>query len=155
MIRLLIYVGLLLCCFACNPSPFYQETHELPADGWSYADTQEFEFEITDTLKRYNLSLMVDHSTAYEFQNLYIQLVTIFPNADTLMQPISFNLADPQGRWHGDCGSKSCQVEISLQENAFFEQVGKYQISINQHMRIDPVSNIRSLKLILNERIEN
>ncbi len=152
MSRVVFTLIALFSLLACEPAPFFEQLVQLPASGWEYQAYQQFQFSIKDTSKRYELALKIQHGTEYEYQNLYLNLATIFPNNDSLNQTLSVDLADPQGRWYGDCSNRSCNVEILLQQNAFFNQTGKHQLDITQHMRVDPLLHLRALTIILTDR---
>ncbi len=137
---------------SCEPTVFFQESVELNENGWLQTDTTTFAFDIQDTAARYDLKLFIDHSDQYEYQNLYIQLITGFPNRDPIDKVLSVDLADPQGRWYGHCRGANCRVEILLQQNAYFQTPGQHQLSILQHMRVDPLENISGLALHLEVR---
>ena len=130
---------------ACGPDFFYEKTYPIKGANWTYADQLDFSFEIEDTLQRFNLWLEVDHNIDYDFQNLYVQIQTRFPSGEQLQEPLSLELADKIGQWHGDCNNSYCSLRIPIQENAFFKQAGTYEIIIEQFMRKNPIRGIRNV----------
>ncbi len=133
----------------CGEHFFFEENHRLSADGWSYQDSVSFSFEIKDTSARYDLMLDLQHGLAFEYQNLYIRITTMFPDEDKVSQTLSIDLADTKGQWYGDCGGSTCKLRVVLQENAFFDQLGIHQIELAQHMRVDPIQHLDAISFLL------
>ena len=75
----IIVVAWMVSLCACQPTPFYLREANLSATGWHYDEPQQFEFEISDTSMRYDLSLQIDHSTVYEYQKFIPALNYVFP----------------------------------------------------------------------------
>ncbi len=109
------------CVVACGPDYVYNETQEIPNGGqWNYQDTLNFKFTITDTVSHYNFYLDIAHSDTFAFQNIYLNLHTLFPDGHRLNKLRSFDVFDAQGAAVGDCSGKKCILKTVLQENAFF-----------------------------------
>ncbi|WP_367392567.1 gliding motility lipoprotein GldH [Lewinella sp. LCG006] len=134
---------------ACGPNYVYQQTLEIPEDGWSYQDSLLATFEIQDTNTIYNLHLIVAHTTYFSYQNFYAQVSTQFPNGEQLTEQVSLELAAKGGIWLGDCSGEICTLDIPIQEGAYFNQAGTYQLSIHQYSRRDPLPEIKSILFAL------
>lgn len=140
-------VLLLFMVSACGPTYILDETYEIDKSAWTYEDSLRFEFTIEDTLQLYDLVLEVKHETSYAFQNLYTKIHTQFPDDQRLSKSVSLELANQVGAWRGDCNAETCTVEIPIQQGAFFNQAGKYVITIEQYMRESPIVGIQSIAL--------
>ena len=134
---------------ACGPNYVYEQTLEIPEDGWSYQDSLLATFEIQDTNTIYNLHLIVAHTTYFSYQNFYVQVSTQFPNGEHLTEQVSLELAAKGGIWLGDCSGEICTLDIPIQEGAYFNQAGTYQLSIHQYSRRDPLPEIKSIRFAL------
>ncbi len=143
---LLVILLLVLVASACGPDYLMRQRQEINAEGWAYADTLVYTFTIADTLQIYNLHIGLEHSKTYPFQNLYTQIHTTFPDGERLSETLSLELADKAGHWLGDCGQKNCHIDIPIQQGAFFNQPGPYQITIEQYMRQDSLPGIEWLQ---------
>jgi len=117
---------------------------EIPASGWAYQDTLHYEFEIADTSQIYNLFLDLEHSTDFATQNLYVKLYTGFPNGQRPAQRLSIDMADKTGAWLGNCSGEKCRLNIPIQSNAYFDQMGTYSFTVEQFMRVDSLSEVLS-----------
>lgn len=130
---------------ACGPNFVYEETHSLGAEGWPYGQALAFGFDISDTAQLYNLHLVLEHSTRFDHQNMYVKIQTRFPNGEVLEEQVSLELADKFGRWLGKCSGEQCELPIVIQQKAYFNQVGEHQIAIEQWTRTNPLPTIQSL----------
>ncbi|GJM32030.1 MAG: hypothetical protein DHS20C18_10310 [Saprospiraceae bacterium] len=123
----------------------FEEEAEIADHAWSYQDTINFAFEIKDTNRIYNLYLEVDHDMDFPFQNLYTQIYTRFPSGERIKEMVSLELADKTGLWIGDCNNNYCSLNIPIQQGAYFNAAGQYQITLEQFMRQDPLPGVRKL----------
>lgn len=136
---------------ACQENYYFEETIELPINGWSVDDPISFEFNIVDSLDKFDLFLDVDHHTDYNYQNLYIKIDTEYPDKKLLSDTLSFDLANSFGNWNGKCSGESCNLRVFLAQQIRFRQVGDYKISISQHSRDIIVSHIDKLSIRLKQ----
>ncbi len=134
---------------SCSKNNVYNETLEIPGGVWNYPNVLQFDFEIRDTLSVYNLDLEIEHSPDFSYQNLYSRIFTGFPSGERLEKILSLELADKTGKWQGKCSSNHCKLNIPIQENAYFNQVGKYSLALEQYMRQDSLPGVFAVSLII------
>ena len=147
----LLTIPMFLGLQSCEAAYLYEQSYELPPEGWSYDNVLTYEFPIYDTTKAYQLLLEIEHSSDYAYQNCYVNIATTFPDGERSVQQLSLNLADNIGRWAGDCGGNSCTAVVDLQPAVRFPGVGTYTITLEQYMRINPVSDLQRIALLLKE----
>jgi gliding motility-associated lipoprotein GldH len=149
-------LGLLLMFVlsSCGPDYLYEERKQLPATGWVYTDTLDFAFEVQDTNRLYNMYLDFDFDRGFGNQNVYLRLSTRFPDGKRVQAIRSFNFFDDQGVPYGECSDAKCKGRSILQEKAFFNQSGKYTLTIEQYTRTDALSGISALGVAI-ERTED
>ena len=150
-LRPLFFLLLSLFVVSCGKSYQYEKSYELEGEQWTYADSLTFAFEIKDTTKIYNLYLQVEHSTVYNFQNLYTRIHTVFPSKERLNERLSLEMANRAGGWLGKCGSNYCTFTIPIQENAYFNQEGTHTIILEQYMRQDSLPGIKRIEFMLED----
>ncbi len=148
-----IFILLLLSFLAllpgCKPDYILDQTQTVIDGVWDETDVKEFAFEIADTTCRYDVLLDIQHADTYGFQNLYVKIHTFYPQTESKAQPLSIELADKVGKWHGKCRGGICRTPVMLQENVKFTEIGKYRIALEPYMRMDPVQGINALKLMI------
>lgn len=131
----------------CEKSPIVNSEIELKEGIWSFDDIVSIDFNIAMSDQRHNLILQIDHSIEYEFQNIYINIETTFPDGDTKSKTLPIDLAKKNGQWIGQCNSNNCNLEIVLLQQFIFKDLGDYKISITQHSREESLKNINRLNL--------
>ncbi len=129
----------------------FEKKYELSNQAWTYADSLKFSVEIADTSAIYNLYLDLEHQTNYKKQNLYTRIHTKFPQGQRLKEQLSLELADKTGKWNGNCSGEWCVLRIPLQTEAFFNQAGSYQFTIEQFMRDNSIKGIKSVALAIED----
>ena len=83
--RILIFLTLVLFLGACQQYSF-DEKKEINEEKWSYKDSLEFEFEVTDIEKVYNIYLEVKHQSDFLYQNIYTMVQVQFPDVINIKQ---------------------------------------------------------------------
>ncbi len=123
-------------------------------NGWSYDEILKYNVEILDTNALYGIEMEIQHSTLYNFQNIYVNIETTFPNGQSIKESVSVDLADKKGKWYGS-GGESKSVVVDLQEAAFFEQAGDYSFKLSQHTRDENLEGIEAIRFGLRELNES
>lgn len=135
------------CLWACEPEYLYRDQKEIPDGQWYYRDTLNFSFQVEDTTALYDLTVEFTHADSFREQNIYVMFYTRFPNGKRLKKALSFDLFDAEGNPAGRYWMGKCHAVIPIQRNAYFNEVGKYLITIEQYGRRDPISGIQSIGL--------
>jgi gliding motility-associated lipoprotein GldH len=114
---------------ACNSDVIFHEDYKIPESGWAYSEQASFEFDIKDTASLYRMSVDIDHSTEFPFQNIYLRIHSVFPNDTTNIILHSIELQEGNGQWIGACSGEDCSVQVILSENMYFNQMGTSSIA--------------------------
>ena len=146
-ISILAFVVAALLLTSCSQKPVAEVELVNSDNFWSQEDVLEMNFDISDTTEVYNLSVTIEHSTEYAWENLYIKVHNLFPDGDTLSREISLDLADKKGQWQGQCDGSTCKATVDLQTSFFFPQTGNYKIWMEQYMREVNLEHIQRVHL--------
>jgi len=134
---------------ACDNKRIVDVFEPITDKNWSYVDTVSVGFTVEDTSKFYNLYLNVRHSGTYAYRNLYVRMHLTNPAGERGTQVVSFELADPSGKWHGKGLGDLYEYRVKWREDARFKLMGNYQVQIEQFMREDPLPGISDVGLRL------
>ncbi len=148
-VKVILSVGLVLLLAGCGPDYIFKEYQTIDSKGWDYNKRIDFQFEINDTSKVYNLILDVMHADTFASENAYVKVYTTFPDGKKTEQQLSLELASKTGNWFGKCSSGSCNLLIGLQENVVFAQSGTYKFSLEQFGRSNPLTGLSKIGLII------
>ncbi|MDX1409397.1 MAG: gliding motility lipoprotein GldH [Saprospiraceae bacterium] len=127
----------------------YQEKQSVEDIAWEYGEQLGFDFDVTDTARSYRLELEITHTTDFQWENIYLQIVTDYPTDASRTDVVSFELSAPDGTWYGKCRRGQCTVRIPLQQNVSFRHPGIHRLSFEQYMREEQLFGIEALRLRL------
>ena len=148
MRNLLLGSVLLLGLTGCNNDKvIFKQVDVIQDARWAYGDVYDYNFEISDTGEVYRHLLNLEFSTEYNWENLYTQIGTTYPNDSTRTDVVSFEVVSNTGAWYGECNSRRCELNIPLQENVKFPEPGEYRIAFEQYMRQEVVEGIEGIGL--------
>ncbi len=144
----IIIITELLFTSCTDESIFFEENKEIENQRWSQKDVVSFEFDIDDTLQRYDFYLNLRTTTSYEFSNIYIFTELISPTliAKDTIDPI---LAEQTGRWLGEESGSMVENNIWFMTNVRFTEMGHYQILFEQGMRKKELGEIVNVGLTI------
>ncbi|HET8963199.1 MAG: gliding motility lipoprotein GldH [Chitinophagales bacterium] len=134
------YVILLL--FACDTSRVYDKNEQILNAKWLYDQPLSFSITIQDTTESYNMFINVRHSDMYAYNNLLMQMQTIFPDSTIQNDNIEVVLSETSGEWTGNCIDNVCYNSILIRSAFTFPEPGNYTFILTQNMRINPITEI-------------
>ncbi|MEZ5012992.1 MAG: gliding motility lipoprotein GldH [Chitinophagales bacterium] len=139
------------CCFllfiSCDESRVYEKNLSIDKNGWSYDDDFSFTVNILDTASAYNMFVNVRHTDAYPYNNLWVKLITVFPDSTKEESKLNVFLSKPEGNWTGQCVDGMCFNTALIQKNFTFPQAGTYTFILEQDMRMDPLPYVTDIGL--------
>lgn len=141
------FICFLLLMVSCSEAPFYSEMQEVDPLSWTYDTSKSFTVDITDTAPFYDMHLTVGHTTAYRYQNMYMRIITSFPESEDKVEQLNIDLAEKNGQWVGKCSGESCSVKVYLLEKFKFADPGTYTFLFEQYGRDKILEGIESLEL--------
>ena len=139
--KLAFCVCSLTVSFSCTHLDVFEKTVAFPKAEWPSTQKDAFDFSITDTAARYNIYIVVRHTDAYHFNNLWVNLTSIAPGDTAITARSELKLGNNL-KWLGS--SYDDVIEHRLQINPYpvkFKQ-GNYRFYLQQVMREDPLQNI-------------
>lgn len=139
-----------LCLNLISCGSVYDETTVIENGIWTTENSIEFNFEIQDTSKLYDIFVEVNHKVDYTYQNVYCLVETF--ELDTLIREdlCSLELADSKGNWKSeDCDATDCARKIPFIIRTQFNRLGRYKIIFKQNTREASLEGINSLRLLI------
>ena len=139
---------LLLCCtlFSCREIDLFEKNVSIPDMKWNNNYNAAGSFIIKDTNSTYNVFLVLRHTDAYLYNNIWLNIGLQSPGQDTLQyQKINLGLGNDAQGWEGVGMNDIWEVRklISGTPKRFIK-AGKYNFSIAQLMRDNPLLHILS-----------
>jgi len=137
-----LVIALLITLSACDHSRVFEEYKSVKGGSWKYDDSIQFKINIEDTAQRYNLFVDVRLNFYFVWRNLWVKVITEYPNHKTELTSVNLPLSASDGVWYGKCSGDICEMRVGIQENAIFPQKGIYTFTIIQDMRQNPLDKI-------------
>jgi len=144
-----LLVAVLLFLAGCKESRVYEKNLPVEGSGWNYGTVKSFDVHILDTAALYDMYINVRHTDAYPYQNVWLTMTTVFPDSSKQENKINIQLAEPGGKWTGDCVDGICFNTVLVQNGFHLGQSGTYTFMLEQDMRINPLPDIMDIGIKL------
>lgn len=132
---IIIFFAIVL--FSCNRKVVSEDYHQLKDAEWQQDMIMEFNFDIADSTKIYNLSLNVRNEGRYQYSNLWLFVSIEPPSGKVHKDSVELTLANPAGRWLGSGLGDLYEKKYPYKQNIFFPEKGNYTIKVRQGMRTE------------------
>lgn len=134
----------MLC--SCTSVGFTEKTVPVPGHAWSASFKPRFEFSITDTLSRYRIFVVLRHTDAYRYKNLWVRLTAQVPGEPPAADRRNLVLATDEQGWLGKGMDDLFEHRILLNATpAAFRKKGTYTYQLEQLMREDPLAHVMNV----------
>lgn len=145
------------CCLllinSCKQTDVFEKNTVIPEYAWLSDFTATGNFLITDTASAYSIYLVLRHTDAYKYNNIWLSIGLQAPGDTLFKQKVDLKLGDDANGWEGAGMNDIWEVRKLLNgQPRRFKQGGKYYFSINQIMRDDPLLHIMSAGLRIEKR---
>ena len=142
--KILFPLFLVLVCFsACKQIDVFEKNVPMSAQHWPSPYKPEISFSITDTVSKYNIYVVVRHTDAYRYNNLWLNIYTISPGDSTAKpQALDLQLASNEQGWLGTGMDDIYEHRIRISKYPATLKQGTYRFQLEQIMRDDPLENI-------------
>ena len=149
---LIIVAGLLLTS-SCTQIEVFEKNTVIPKYQWDQNFAATGEFIITDTATAYSIYLVIRHTDAYQYNNIWLNIGLQPPGDSMRIQKVNIKLGDDANGWEGTGMNDIWELRKLLNgEPRRFKQAGKYRFTISQIMRDNPLRNIMSVGLRIEKK---
>ena len=138
-----LFIAGLLFFISCSPIDLYQKTAVIPAQQWFYNNKPEFTIAINDTTALYNVFVVLRHTDAYKYSNIWLNLGSKAPGDTMRYQNINLTLSNDIKGWEGVGMDDIFEVRKNITPGPVpFKKAGNYLFSVAQIMRDNPLKHI-------------
>jgi gliding motility-associated lipoprotein GldH len=143
---LLILIAGSLHWSACSlPSDVFEKDVTLPGQQWEsrFRPTVDFTIAAQDTAYLYNVYLVLRHTDAYNYNNIWIK-GTVRQPGDTAARSERYDLllATNDKGWLGSGMDDIFEHRVQIQQQTKFKKPGTYTFMLEQVMREDPLKHV-------------
>ncbi|MDR1723618.1 MAG: gliding motility lipoprotein GldH [Tannerella sp.] len=133
--------------FSCGRGIVY-DNYMPVKDSWDKTAEYRFDFDITDKSVPYDITIQIRNNNTYPYQNIWLLCEELHGDNIVDKDTIEYMLADDFGKWKGN-GITLFQSHITLKDNYFFPDTGKFAIKIRHGMRNDFLRGIEDIGLLV------
>jgi gliding motility-associated lipoprotein GldH len=149
LLKKTIIILLLAMCFeSCIKIDLFEKEQAIPSQQWFYNYVPSFTFHITDTSSLYNIYIVLRHTDAYNYNNIWVELGSKVPGDSMRFQNINLVLATEANGWDGSGAGDIFEVRKNITPGPVpFRKPGDYTFSIAQIMRENPLKHVLNVGL--------
>ena len=143
--HLLLFITAAIVFFSCRQINVFEKNTAIPDSSWQSNFSATGTFNIADTNASYNLYIVLRHTDAYKYNNLWLNVGLQSPGDTMYYQKINLSLGNDANGWEGTGMNDIWEVRKLLNaEPRRFKKNGEYFFSIVQVMRDNPLTGIMS-----------
>jgi gliding motility-associated lipoprotein GldH len=121
---------------------------------WPASVKPDISFDITDTISSFNIYIVIRHTDAFHFNNMFVRVTVREPNATQgKTGDYDLQLASNGSGWIGTAMDDIYDARLLIQPKTRFSKTGTYHMALEQLMREDPLKNVLSAGIRI-ERVE-
>ena len=150
---LITAVSCILFITSCKQIDVFEKNTVIPKYEWRSDFSVSGNFLITDTVSEYNIYLVLRHTDAYQYNNIWLNIGLQAPGDSLYNQKVDLKLGDDANGWEGTGMNDIWEVRKLLNgQPRRFKHTGNYYFNISQIMRDDPLPNIMSAGLRIEKK---
>jgi gliding motility-associated lipoprotein GldH len=132
---------------SCNSIGVYEKNVSFKKQEWAASEKPAFNFHITDTTAAYNIYIILRHTDAYSYNNIWMRFSRKGPDT-SYTQQVDLRLANNTQGWLGTGMDDVWEQRIPITQGpAQFRRSGDYEFTLEQVMRQDPLQHVMNVGL--------
>jgi gliding motility-associated lipoprotein GldH len=152
--KIIIAAVIISSLAACRQIDLYEKNTTIPSYKWPLNFAATGNFQITDTLSFYNIYIVLRHTDAYNYNNIWLNIGLQAPGDTMYLQNVDLSLGNDAKGWEGSGMNDIWEVRKLLSgQPRRFKKAGTYTYNIKHIMRDNPLNGIMSAGLRL-EKIQ-
>jgi gliding motility-associated lipoprotein GldH len=137
-----------VCTFfsACTTLDVYEKNVVIPKHEWANGFRPSFDFEITDTTSNYNIYVVIRHTDAYRYNNIWLNVGSKFPGDTMRHQRLDLLLGTDEKGWEGKGMDDIWELRKPITRGPQkLPKKGLYHFTVSQIMRENPLPNVMNI----------
>lgn len=132
---------------ACGTLDVFEKNVNIPNHEWSSNFKPEITFTITDTTSLYNIYVVLRHTDAYRYNNIWMNIYTQMPGDSLHKERVDLRLATDEKGWLGSGMDDIFEHRILLNRGQplRFHRSGQYMFRLEHIMREEPLQYVMNV----------
>ena len=128
---------------SCGTMDVFEKNVSIPGHAWSSSFQPEVSFEITDTTSLYNIFVVIRHTNAYRYNNIWMNVYTQVPGDTMRKERLDLRLATDDKGWLGSGMDDIWEHRILItRQPVALPRSGRYTFRLEQIMREEPLQHV-------------
>lgn len=153
MNKFFLFILVMIVCASCTTLDVYEKQTPFPQHEWNSNTKPVFDFTVQDTTSAYNFYVILRHTDAYHFKNIWLNITVKFPDSTYTIKR-EFILADNK-QWLGSAMDDIIEHRLSFNALPIHLKKGNYRFTIEQIMREDPLQNFLDAGIRVEKVVQN
>ena len=138
---------------SCKQIDIFEKNTVIPNYEWKSNFIVSGSFKITDTISAYSICLVLRHTDAYKYNNIWLNIGLQPPGDSLIKQKVDLKLGDDANGWEGNGMNDIWELRKLLNgEPRRFKKAGEYHFTIAQVMRDEPLLQVMSAGLRIEKK---
>ena len=138
---------------SCKQIDIFEKNTVIPNYEWKSNFIVSGSFKITDTISAYSIYLVLRHTDAYKYNNIWLNIGLQPPGDSLIKQKVDLKLGDDANGWEGNGMNDIWELRKLLNgEPRRFKKAGEYKFTIAQVMRDEPLLHVMSAGLRIEKK---
>lgn len=153
LLMALVFTLGLFCIASCKQIDIFEKDSAIPNYDWKSDFKVSGSFKINDTTSAYSIYLVLRHTDAYKYNNIWLNIGLQPPGDSLIYQKVDLQLGDDANGWEGTGMNDIWELHKLLNgQPRRFKKAGIYSFSISQIMRDNPLKNIMSVGMRIEKK---
>lgn len=150
---ILAFVTGSLIISSCKQIDIFEKNTVIPDYEWKSNFIIQGSFTITDTTSAYIIYLVLRHTDAYKYNNIWLNIGLQPPGGSLVKQQVDLKLGDDANGWEGNGMNDIWELRKLLNgEPRRFKKAGEYRFTISHIMRDEPLVHVMSAGLRIEKK---
>ena len=150
---IIISTVLFVVAYGCTTVDLYEKSEPIPGHEWQSTFMPEFKFEIKDTAAVYQAWVILRHTEKYNFNNIWLNVISQAPGDPAIATRTEVILADNQKGWLGTGMGDIYEHRLTLVLPEFrISRPGEYRFVIEHLMREDPLRHVMNVGIRIEKK---
>lgn len=147
----LFFIAILFALSSCQPEGrIYSEHKDLsPEVEWLRKDYRDFQVEIDDPSKDYEMRLSFRYATGFQYEAAKIKVTETAPDGTVQTKTYQLKVREKNGEYIGEPGLDIWDSEHLVEATKKFNQKGTYTFRMEHDMEKDPLYYAMEIGLML------
>lgn len=153
--KLITTLSIMLILFtACNENRiFEQHKGGFGSYRWKKSKSVNFKPAISNTDDKHIIYIALRHVYGFQFKSLKVKMEIISPSGKKLSKSYDLQVFKNNSEYFSECAVDYCDLEVPVEKNYQFSEIGNYQFIISHEMDVDPIPNVMEIGLIIDKLV--